>query len=147
MLKYNERVKGASDQDINMWEVYFSQSIPTDYRHFLKNSDGPSVYDDETDCEFQFFSVRQTIDYFGEKLKESCPSAIPICKDSKGNVAVYRFEHTIYDGIYVMSSSEIDWDKATGIGKTIQDLLQINIEAKVREKGVEVLKDRTSNLD
>lgn len=135
MIKYNEKLKGASDQDINMWELFFSQTMPLEYRQFIRKSDGPSVSDDETNGEFQFFSIRKAIEYYRNNLfKESCPNAIPICLDGHGNLAVYRMEDSAIVGIFVMSASNLDWASSTEVGKSIQELLQIRIADEVNKK-------------
>jgi SMI1/KNR4 family protein SUKH-1 len=135
MIKYIEKLKGASDQDLNMWEVFYLQNMPADYCRFIRQSDGPHLQDDETEGEFQFFSLRKSIECFRSYLfRETCPNAIPICEDDKGNFAVYRIENSVIAGIYVMSSSEIDWESSTEIGQSIQDLLEVKMEDEVGKK-------------
>ena len=128
MIKYCENLKGASDQDINIWEVYFSQTMPYDYRQLLKKNDGPTLHDEETDSKIKFFSILQSIQYYkNNDFKEFCTNAIPICMDGHDNIAVYCTDNSLITGIFVMSALEINWEKSVEVGQSIQDLLQIVI--------------------
>lgn len=134
MIKYTEQLKGASDQDLNIWEVFYSQELPRDYRNFIRKSDGPRLHNDETNEDLKFFSIRQSIECFRSyKFKDHCPDAIPICEDGRGHFAVYRVENSVIAGIYVMSSWEINWENAREIGNSIQYLLQIKMEEVLKE--------------
>ncbi len=133
-LSFVEKPTLADHSSIEKWELFFQVQLPSDLLKLLADSDGPTLYDSERDAEFQFLSLETAIEYYDAyQFNTYMNEAIPLCMDGNGNFAIYMKSTHKLMTIYLVSSSDLEWQSSVAIGNKLDDLFRIRIEDILNE--------------
>ncbi len=133
-LKFIEKPTSADISAIEKWKSFFQVQLPDDLLELVTETDGPILYDSNRDAEFQFLSLKSAVEYYEDYLFSTyMKEAIPLCMDGNGNFAIYMKTSEQPLTIYLVSSSDLEWDSSVAIGNKLEDLFKIRIEDKINE--------------